>query len=150
VIYSRGNEVAEMTESVKASIRIGDKLVVFEGPRDFVTEQVTRFTGAVAPGASRQPTADVDSQGRKRRRRPAIGNSPNAGSCGSRILALGADGFFTIQRTISDIRTELATRGWHYPLTTLSGRLQTLVQQRHLRREKVKEGRKKVWQYSNL
>jgi hypothetical protein len=141
-----------MTDTVKASVRIGDKLVIFEGPRDFVAEQVTRFTAVVAAGTPRQATPYVGPQGQKRRRSSAIArvNSPNAGSCSSRILALGGDGFFAAQRTISEIRTELATRGWHYPLTTLSGRLQTLVQQRHLRRERVKEGRKKVWRYSSV
>jgi hypothetical protein len=146
-----------MTDTVKASVRIGDQLVVFEGPRDFVAEQVTRFaeqatrsTGVVATGAQAKP--DVAPYGRKRRRGPlpTRASVPNTGSCSSRILALEGDGYFAAQRTISDIRTELATRGWHYPLTTLSGRLQTLVQKRHLRREKVKEGRKKVWRYSNV
>jgi len=140
-----------MSEAVKASVRIGDKLVIFEGPRDFVVEQVSRFTGAEAGGAPRQATSVVAPHGRKRRRNPAstVGG-PNTGSCSGRILALKSDGFFTAQHTISEVRTELATRGWHYPLTTLSGRLQTLVQQRHLRRERIREGRKKVWRYSNV
>jgi hypothetical protein len=140
-----------MTDTVKASVRIGDKLVVFEGPRDFVTEQVTRFTGVISAGAPRQAKSDAAPRGRKRRRSSVIAgvNSPNGNSCSSRILALREDGFFAAQRTISEIRSELATRGWHYPLTTLSGVLQTLVQRRHLRREKVKDGKKKVWRYSN-
>jgi hypothetical protein len=141
-----------MTDTVKASVRIGDRLITFEGPRDFVEEQVARITGVVAEETPRQRTAAVARRSRKRRHNSASPrkSTQDATSCSSRILALGGDGFFAAQRTISEIRTELATRGWHYPLTTLSGRLQTLVQQRHLRREKVKEGRKKVWRYSNV
>jgi hypothetical protein len=141
-----------MTEIVKASVQIGEKLVVFEGPRDFVTEQVTRYTNVVGVLTPGEATSNVAPHRQKRRRGSAITrlNSPSGESCKGRILALKADGFFASQRTISEIRTELATRGWHYPLTTLSGRLQTLVQERHLRREKVKEGRKKVWRYSNV
>ena|ERR1700693_112124 len=140
-----------MTDVVKASVRIGENLVTFEGPRDFVAEQIARFTGVLGPQNLGPAMPLVAPRGRKRRQKSAIAvvNSPD-GSCSSRILALRGDAFFAAQRTISEIRTELATRGWHYPLTTLSGRLQTLVQQRHLRREKVKEGRKKVWRYSNV
>lgn len=135
---------------VKASVQIGDKLVVFEGPRDFVAEQVMRFTDAAVTPTQAKPEGAVHGRQRRRSSQVSRANNPNAGSCISRILALRGDGFFGAQRAISEIRTELATRGWHYPLTTLSGRLQALVQQRHLRREKVKEGRKKVWRYSNV
>jgi hypothetical protein len=140
-----------MAETVKGSIQIGEKLVMFEGPRDFVEEQVARFASLVPAGTPGQMTTNVGPQRKGRRRSSAIGiNGPNAGSCISRILTIRGDGFFAAQRTISEIRSELATRGWHYPLTTLSGRLQTLVQQRHLRREKIKDGRKKIWRYSNV
>src|SRR5258706_14136965 len=41
-----------MTDTTfKATIDIGDKKVTFEGPREFVEEQVAKFTGA---GASKQ------------------------------------------------------------------------------------------------
>ena len=139
-----------MTETVKASIQIGEKLVVFEGPRDFVEEQVARYT--MPAGTTEQVTAKIAPQSKKRRRTSAIARVAdiNATSCSSRILGLRGEGFFAIQRTMSEIRSELASHGWHYPLTTLSGRLQVLVQQRSLRREKVKAGRKKVWKYSNV
>src|SRR5882757_5479717 len=52
-----------------------------------------------------------------------------------RILGLRDAGFFREQRTIAEIRAELMKQGWHIPATTLSGRLQGLVQQRKLRRE---------------
>jgi hypothetical protein len=35
-----------MAQAFKASVTFGDKTIVFEGPRDFVEEQVARYTGA--------------------------------------------------------------------------------------------------------
>ncbi|MGB6876601.1 MAG: hypothetical protein WBD87_11250 [Candidatus Acidiferrales bacterium] len=61
-----------------------------------------------------------------------------------RILSLKVDGFFASQRSIAEIRQELKKNGWHYPVTSLSGPLQTLVTKRVLRRENVKG-----WKYSN-
>jgi hypothetical protein len=66
-----------------------------------------------------------------------------------RILALRSEGLFKVQRSLSEIREALGSRGWHYPLTTLSGATQALVRQRQLRRERVGVGNKQVWKYSN-
>jgi hypothetical protein len=61
------------------------------------------------------------------------------------------DGFFEKQRTIADVKAELANRGRHIALTSLSGPLQTLTQQRKLRRQKIsaKDGQKSTYAYSN-
>lgn len=66
-----------------------------------------------------------------------------------RILQLKADGFFGEQRGIGEIREELQTHGWIYPLTALSGSLMKLVGARELRRERVNQGKKKVYKYFN-
>ena len=66
-----------------------------------------------------------------------------------RILALQGDGFFKEPRSIGDAREGLRAHGWHYPVTTLSGALHGLIQKRRLRRERVREGRKTAWKYSN-
>jgi hypothetical protein len=66
-----------------------------------------------------------------------------------RILAIGSEGFFKEQRSLSEVREALGSRGWHYPVTTLSGVMQSLVRQRHLRRERIAVGGKQVWKYSN-
>ena len=66
-----------------------------------------------------------------------------------RVLMLQADGFFNKPQVIGAIREGLQVHGWHYPVTTLSGTLQALVQRRKLRRERVKENNKVVWKYSN-
>ena len=71
------------------------------------------------------------------------------GTLTARILAIGSEGFFKVQRSLSDVREALGSRGWHYPLTTLSGAMQALVRRRELRRERVTSGSKQVWKYSN-
>jgi hypothetical protein len=66
-----------------------------------------------------------------------------------RILLLNEEDYFREQRSIAEIRQKLAVRGWHYPQTALSGPLQDLVQRRELRRQKLPDGKKRVWKYSN-
>jgi hypothetical protein len=72
------------------------------------------------------------------------------GTLTGRLLALREDGFFGAQRSLSEIREELGSRGFHYPLTTLSGAMQKLVRNRELRRERVKSGAKKAYKYANV
>jgi len=45
-----------------------------------------------------------------------------------RILAIRSEGFFKTQRSLGEVRESLGSRGWHYPLTTLSGVMQALGQ----------------------
>jgi hypothetical protein len=77
----------------------------------------------------------------------SAGRSPRTLS--ERILALKAEGFFAEQQSLSDIRAALGSKGYHYPLTTLSGAMQGLVRKRELRRERVAIGGKQVWKYSD-
>ena len=67
----------------------------------------------------------------------------------ARVLQLKAEGFFDNQRGIGEIRRELQTHGWRYPLTALSGTLMKLVRTRELRRELVNDGHKTVYKYFN-
>jgi hypothetical protein len=46
--------------------------------------------------------------------------------------------FFGTPRTIATVKAELANRGHHVALTSLSGPLQALTQERRLRRQKAK------------
>lgn len=62
------------------------------------------------------------------------------------------DGFFGKQRTIAQVKAELANRGHHIALTSLSGPLQELTRAKRLRRQKVaanKKGAKTTYAYSN-
>jgi hypothetical protein len=71
-------------------------------------------------------------------------------SLADRILSLKAEGFFGSQKSIAEIRDELKKNGWHYPVTSMSGPLQKIVQKKQLRREHVDEGEgRKGWKYSN-
>ncbi len=67
------------------------------------------------------------------------------GSTKSRILLLKDEGFFAVPRSLAEIRQELQAHGWILPITTLSGPLQGLVQDRELRRIK----QEKKWTYVN-
>jgi len=88
----------------------------------------------------------VRARSSKRERVTAVDSTK---SLSQRILALQAEDFFRTPRGIAAIREGLQSYGWHYPVTTLSGTLQTLVQRRQLRRERVREGKKLIWKYSN-
>jgi len=52
------------------------------------------------------------------------------------------DSFFKKPKTIAQVKAELGNRGHHIALTSLSGPLQTLCQDRLLRRHKAKAGDK--------
>lgn len=59
------------------------------------------------------------------------------------------DGFFKTPKTLAAIKAELGNRGHHIPLTSLSNPMMMLCQERRLRRQKVKDGKKQVFTYSN-
>jgi hypothetical protein len=87
---------------------------------------------------------------KKPRSVPEVGSAKVPTSLTERILSLKSKTFFVNQRSIAEVRQELKKHGWHYPVTSLSGALQSLVQKGALRREMVAGGPgKKVWKYSN-
>jgi hypothetical protein len=89
-----------------------------------------------------------DSEG-KTPKKPSPAQTVPESTLPGRILSLKNDGFFKSQQALGAVRDELRKRGWHYPTTSLSGPLQLLVRQRELRREQIKDGKKKIWKYSN-
>jgi hypothetical protein len=66
----------------------------------------------------------------------------------ARLVALVEEGFFAQQRSLAQIRAELAERGWHYRLEDLGTPVTRLVRRRLLRRTQVLDGGKKIWWYS--
>jgi len=59
------------------------------------------------------------------------------------------EGFFKQQRSLPQVKAELANRGHHVPQTSLSGPLQRLCQSKRLRRERAKaDGDKTTYCYS--
>lgn len=68
------------------------------------------------------------------------------------VESLIEDDFFKQQRTIAEVKAELANMGHHVAITSLSGPLQTLTQERKLRRQKITadgKGSKTTFAYSN-
>src|SRR2546422_11490195 len=89
-------------------------------------------------------------EGRKSKGSKKAPSTPSqANTLSERILMLQAEGIFNTPQVIGAVREGLQVYGWHYPVTTLSGTLQALVQKRKLRRERVKDNNKVVWKYSN-
>src|SRR5690242_20451550 len=70
----------------------------------------------------------------------ATRGNQQSGTLTGRLLTIRSEGFFKTQRSLSEVREGLGSRGWHYPLTTLSGAMQSLVRQRQLRRERIAAG----------
>jgi hypothetical protein len=101
------------------------------------------LAGRQQPGAAAGADSGQIERGRKSRK------SAVPASAGDRVLALKEEGFFKDQPTIGEVREALKAHGWNYPVTSLSGTMQTLVQQRKLRRQREKKGNKKVYRYSN-
>ena len=65
------------------------------------------------------------------------------------VQEMTEDGFFKKPKTIAQVKAELENRGHHIPLTSLSGPLQKLCQQRTLRRQRTKgTGKKQVFTYT--
>jgi hypothetical protein len=67
------------------------------------------------------------------------------------VLELVEDGFFRKPKTIAEVKAELANRGHHIARTSLSGPLQSLCQDKKLRRHKAKikgKGKKETFNYS--
>lgn len=105
---------------------------------------LAHLLGGGQPGtANSPPSAEQETP---RTKRPTARDRT---TIGGRVLVLRDEGFFKTQKTIGQVREELRAHGWHYPVTTLSGTMQALVQRKLLRRERAKEGQKRIWKYSN-
>jgi hypothetical protein len=96
------------------------------------------------------PAAPPKAEARARRTRsqPPAARKRSRGPSGY-IEELIDEGFFKKPKTISNVKAELANRGHHIPLTSLSGPLQNLCKRRMLRRHKAKtSGNKQTYNYS--
>jgi hypothetical protein len=93
--------------------------------------------------AQTQASPPKPSQAEKAAQKPTK-SARQPGTVKSRILLLKDGSFFGVPRSINDVKEELRVHGWIHATTDLSGRLQSLVRERHLRR--VKE---KTWKYVN-
>jgi hypothetical protein len=98
---------------------------------------------------SEMQSKQVDSTISKQQASAKSKTSDRPGSTKSRILLLKDEGFFAVPRAMKEIKTELQAHGWILPMTSLSGPLQTLVQDRLLRRIREQGPKQKIWKYVN-
>lgn len=105
---------------------------------------LSHLLAAGQPKEDREPSSQTKAK-KKERAEAEIETETATG----RILVLRDEGFFKTPRAMGQVREELQAHGWHYPLTSLSGEMISLVQKRKLRRQKDKVGNKKLWLYTN-
>jgi hypothetical protein len=101
-------------------------------------------------GHSRGKTKSSGRSSRKAGKRVATAFAARRGGPSKYLEDLLDEGYFSEQKTLSEVKAELGNRGHHIPLTSLSGPLQSLCQKRKLRRQKIdSEGGRKTYGYSN-
>ncbi len=141
------NDAAVLEARSKAEASVSD---MPDGPLKIAAFQVIlgRLLDAAAGGAGafKDETAAV-AVPKTKQTNAATAAVPK--SLAERILLLREEQFFAKERGIGDVRDELKIHGWVYPVTSLSGALQGLVQQRLLRRAMVSNGKKKIFKYVN-
>lgn len=85
----------------------------------------------------------------KRRARVDSSKKSKSGGPQAYVREMRDEGFFKKPKTIAQVKAELENRGHHIPLTSLSGPLQKLCQQRVLRRQRTKgDNKKQVFTYT--
>jgi hypothetical protein len=103
-------------------------------------------------------SAGAPTPGRIHAPRPSRVSTPQAGAKPKKsrgpkgyVREIADDGFFKKPKTIAEVKAELANRGHHIALTSLSGPLQNLCKERVLRRHKAKTSdkhKKAAFKYS--
>jgi hypothetical protein len=105
--------------------------VDLEGTPEELAAVVEKLRESQAPGSPQGKSAHRKQGGRTKPELPQL------------IDALRNEDFFRQPQGLGAIRTKLAEMGHHYPLTTLSGSMQTEAKTRRLRR--FKQNRKYVY-----
>jgi len=133
---------AQQAEAAVASVKDPElKRVAFEKILDTLLGQAAGDKKKRASKTERYSQRHKAAESRE----PARRSGPLA-----HIEELIDDGFFKTPQTIAAVKAELANRGHHIPLTSLSGPLQRLCQRKRLRRQKASaEGGKQAFAYSN-
>jgi hypothetical protein len=135
-------------ESAVAAVKDPElRRVAFEKILATLIEQNITADGAPGRQASRGQAAVPGTKSKAKPNVPKTQSGPKA-----HIEELIAEDFFAEQRTIAGVKAELANRGRHIALTSLSGPLQKLTQERRLRRQKTSTNGKRqkgTYAYSN-
>jgi len=129
-----GTLVAQAEEAVKSVKDPELKRVAFQKILDEL----------LSSGSSAQPR-----KAHKRRTRVDSSKKSKSGGPQASVREMCDEGFFKKPKTIAQVKAELENRGHHIPLTSLSGPLQKLCQQRVLRRQRTKgDNKKQVFTYT--
>lgn len=70
-------------------------------------------------------------------------------SVANKIFSLSKEDFFTMPRSMGEIKEKLGEKGYHYPITNFPPYLLQLIKTGKLRRFKEKKDNKEVWVYVN-
>ncbi|HED53738.1 MAG TPA: hypothetical protein ENJ00_06010 [Phycisphaerales bacterium] len=103
-------------------------------------------------GSTSSPKKTSKKTSKKTAKKAATKSAPRGKGPKARLLELIDDGFFDEQRTLTDVKSELADRGFHIPVTSLSNPLMRLTRDKKLRRQKQStggKGAKVTYAYSN-
>jgi hypothetical protein len=136
-------ELVSQAEKAVAAIKDPElRRVAFERVLD---DLLSAADTAAHPGKAASPI-----QSRQSSRQPLAKSGKGRGPK-SYVRELLDDGFFKKPKTIAEVKAELANRGHHIVITSLSGPLQQLCQERVLRRHKAEaseKGKKATFNYS--
>lgn len=119
-------EVVAQAEKAVASVKDADlKKIAFQK----VLDDLLGSSSGVKETSARSAKAP-------HRARKTSGGATSKAGPKAYVEELIEDGFFKKPKPISEIRTALENLGHHIPVTSLSGPLQKLCQQKQLRRQK--------------
>lgn len=141
IVKPYGELVSQAEEATKVIKDPELRRVAFERVLD---DLLQLGTSAAEPCSRTQKAAKVPTH--RDRAKPKKTGGPKA-----YVRDLFDDGFFKKPKTIAQVKAELANRGHHIALTSLSGPLQSLCQERVLRRHKAKTSdktKKATYNYS--
>lgn len=143
---SYANLVSQAEAAVSAVKDAELRRVAFEKILDDLLLTASHASIHPAAADARSTTRTIHTQKQETPSRPpAKRTGPQA-----YVEELVEEGFFSKQKTISEVKVELENRGHHIPLTSLSGPMQKLCQKKSLRRQKMDgKGNTKSFGYSN-
>jgi hypothetical protein len=131
-------EIVKLAEAAVVSIKDSELKGIAFG------KILDTLLGQQAPAKGHVP-AKLQRRSKKTEATPAKKKSGPKGY----VEELIEDGFFKVPKTLAAIKAELSNRGHHIAMTALSGPMMALCQERRLRRQKAKDGKKQVFTYSN-
>lgn len=138
-------KLVEQAEAAVASVKDPDlKRIAFQKVLDDLIASGSTPTDAKEHTSKSKPVGKGKPRGSNKAKK--VKGGPAA-----YLQELLEEGFFKKPKTITQAKIELENRGHHIPMTSLSGPLQRLCQQRLLRRQKVKDdgGKKATFSYSD-